>query len=182
MLWWWWWWLLPYIQWFWGKIFDKSIPAYTFPFLWTLFDVEISCTHQMHSLSQNRSTVAQWAKTTVVQHSLVSCVWARLPDMFPYYAQTAQSAHSDFVGSRVYACLGVTCYLHFWHAVIGVFYNWCLCTSMGMEKASNKGVMISQLVEHWACDRKFVSLIPSISSGRILLFRVNFLCWLITVL
>ena len=25
-----------------------------------------------------------------------------------------QSAHSDFVGSRVYACLGVTCHLHFW--------------------------------------------------------------------
>ena len=26
----------------------------------------------------------------------------------------AQSAHSDFVGSRMYACLGVTCHLHFW--------------------------------------------------------------------
>ena len=23
-------------------------------------------------------------------------------------------AHSDFVGSRVYACLGVPCHLHFW--------------------------------------------------------------------
>ena len=31
------------------------------------------------------------------------------PDRFPHYALTAaESAHSDFVGSRVYACLGVT--------------------------------------------------------------------------
>ena len=36
-------------------------------------------------------------------------------DRFPHYAwKTAESAHSDFVGSRVYACLGVTCHLHFW--------------------------------------------------------------------
>ena len=36
------------------------------------------------------------------------------PDMFPHYAWTAaQSAHSDFVGSKVYVCLGVTCHLHF---------------------------------------------------------------------
>ena len=36
-------------------------------------------------------------------------------DRFPHCAwTTAQSAKSDFVGSRVYACLGVTCHLHFW--------------------------------------------------------------------
>ena len=38
-----------------------------------------------------------------------------LPDRFPHYACTAaKSAHSNFVGTRVYACLGVTCHLHFW--------------------------------------------------------------------
>ena len=37
------------------------------------------------------------------------------PDSFSHYAWTAaQSVHSDFVGSEVYACLGVTCHLHFW--------------------------------------------------------------------
>ena len=37
------------------------------------------------------------------------------PDKFPHYARTAEeSAHSDFVGSTVYACSGVTCHLHFW--------------------------------------------------------------------
>ena len=38
------------------------------------------------------------------------------PDRFLHYAWTAAwSAHSDFVGSRVYECLGVTCHLHVWH-------------------------------------------------------------------
>ena len=37
------------------------------------------------------------------------------PDRFPHSAWTAaSSAHSDSNGSRVYACLGVTCHLHFW--------------------------------------------------------------------
>ena len=35
-------------------------------------------------------------------------------DRYLHHTWTAaQSAHSDFVGSRVYACLGVTCHLHF---------------------------------------------------------------------
>ena len=37
------------------------------------------------------------------------------PDRFPRYACTAAlSARSDFVRARMYACLGVTCHLHFW--------------------------------------------------------------------
>ena len=37
------------------------------------------------------------------------------PERFPHPAWTAaQSAHSNFDVSRVYACLGVTCHLHFW--------------------------------------------------------------------
>ena len=37
------------------------------------------------------------------------------PDRFPHYAWIAAwLAHSDFVGSKVYACLGVICHLHFW--------------------------------------------------------------------
>ena len=43
-----------------------------------------------------------------------SCMWARFPDRFPHYVWTAWSTYSDFVGSRVYACLSVTCYWHFW--------------------------------------------------------------------
>ena len=37
------------------------------------------------------------------------------PDRFSHYARTvAESAHPDFVGSRVYASLDVTCHLHSW--------------------------------------------------------------------
>ena len=37
------------------------------------------------------------------------------PDRFPHYAwRAAKSTHSDLFESRVYACLGVTCHLHFW--------------------------------------------------------------------
>ena len=44
------------------------------------------------------------------------------PDRFPHSAWTAAwSAHSDFDGSTVYACLGVTCHLHFWQNDRGIF-------------------------------------------------------------
>ena len=43
------------------------------------------------------------------------------PHGFSHSAWTAaMSAHSDFDGSRVYACLGVTCHLHFWQNNRGV--------------------------------------------------------------
>ena len=39
----------------------------------------------------------------------------RLHGRFPHQAWTAaQLAYSDFTGSKVYACLGVSCHLHFW--------------------------------------------------------------------
>ena len=42
------------------------------------------------------------------------CV-SSFPFRFPHYAwPAALLTHSDFVGSRVYACLGITCHLHFW--------------------------------------------------------------------
>ena len=36
------------------------------------------------------------------------------PDELRVSSFPDSSAHSDFVESRVYACLGVTCHLHFW--------------------------------------------------------------------
>ena len=59
------------------------------------------------------------------------------PDRFPHYAWTAaRSAHSDFVGSRVYSCLDVTCYLHFWQNDRGYFT--CHCGNTGVERTPNK--------------------------------------------
>ena len=42
---------------------------------------------------------------TVDGRSLMSCVWAHFPDRFPPYIWTVWSAHSDFLGWRVCACL-----------------------------------------------------------------------------
>ena len=57
--------------------------------------------------------MAERAETTVAECSLTICV-SSFPDRFPHYAWTAAlSARSDFAGSKVYACSGVACHLHF---------------------------------------------------------------------
>ena len=65
------------------------------------------------------------------------------PDRFPHYAWTAaQSAHSYFVWSKVYACLGVTCHLHFWQndrsllRATAVTRGWNGHTKLTLEKKS----------------------------------------------
>ena len=69
----------------------------------------------VHSLfAKDQSTRDQEAEMTVDKHSLTSWMWAYFPDRFPHFVRTALSSHSNFVGSRVYACLAVTCNMHFW--------------------------------------------------------------------
>ena len=58
--------------------------------------------------------MAKTDEMTVDEQSLTSYVWTCFPDGFPYYDRTAVSPHSEFVGSRVYVCLSVTCHLLFW--------------------------------------------------------------------
>ena len=70
--------------------------------------------------------MAQRAETIVVERSLTSCVSAHFPDRLQHYAWTALLALSYFVGSRVYACLGVTCHLHFQQSDQGL-----LCAPVG---------------------------------------------------
>ena len=75
-----------------------------------------------------QSTMAQQAETTVAECSLRSCVWAH----FLIGSHTACTAHSDFVGSKVYAFSGVTCHLHFEHNIS------CHCGKTGLERTPNK--------------------------------------------
>ena len=98
-------------------------------------------THQFHFFfGQDQSTVAQRAKVTVAEcflmcclqtcfprycecdRSVSWCLWTCFPrycecDRFPHYARIAKSAHSSFIGSRVYACATCT-----FDRVTGVFY------------------------------------------------------------
>ena len=90
-------------------MFDNLFPTCAFFFLkWRLAHA-----HKFHSLGQDQPTVTQRADCDRVFPDEL-CV-SSFPDWFPHYAWTAaQSAHSDFTGSRLCACLGVTCHLHFW--------------------------------------------------------------------
>ena len=96
-------------------MFDHSFPRLHCLFVCLYFEVEISSRTQIplfkpgsvHSGSASRDD-CDWELPDGLRVS-------SFPDRFPHYAWTAAwSAHSDSVGSRVYACLGLTCHLHFW--------------------------------------------------------------------
>ena len=74
-------------------------------------------------LSHTDSTCPQWPselrRLWPIVPRLVACELISLLGSHTN-AWTAQSARSDFVGSRVYACLGIACYLHVWHTGRGL--------------------------------------------------------------
>ena len=56
----------------------------------------------------------------------------------------AQSAHSNFIGSRVYACLGATCHLHFWQS------DQALLHATAVKQGWNRHrIRVSTLSELW---------------------------------
>ena len=97
-----------------GTMFDNSFPVCAFVFLF-LIKWRLARAHVFHSLGQDQSTVAQRSETTIDRVFPDELRVSSFPGRFPHSAWTAaSSAHSDFDGSRVYACLSVTCRLHFW--------------------------------------------------------------------
>ena len=57
-------------------------------------------------------------------------------DRFPRYThRAAESAHSNFIGSGLYACLSVTCHLHFGQNELGLL---CATAVTGVEWTPNK--------------------------------------------
>ena len=90
----------------------------------------LSRANKFHFLGQGQSTVAQRAETTMDECSLASCVCTRFPDRFPHYACTATwSAHSDFAGSRAYACFRCNLLPALWAEWPGSFT--CHCRNPG---------------------------------------------------
>ena len=97
-----------------GRMFDHSFPTCAF-FLSFFFEVEISlCTLIslfMPGLVHSGSLSWDYGGRMFPDKLCVSS----FPDRFPHCAWTvAWSAHSDFIGSMVYVCLGVTSSLHLW--------------------------------------------------------------------
>ena len=106
-----WWWPFVCLRGFGGLgKFDYPFPAYVF-----LFYVEISLRtviplfgpSSVHSSPASRDDCGR----TFPDKLRVSL----FPDKFPHCALAViLSAHSNFVWSRMYACLCVTCHMHFW--------------------------------------------------------------------
>ena len=128
-----WWWrrLFPRMRGLLGEIW-RIIPRLRFHLFIIFFKWRSARAHQFHPLSQDQSTAAQKADTTVADRPLTSCVWVRFPVRFPHYAWTAYAAHSDFVGLSIYACLSVTCHLHFWQ------YDRCLFRTAAVKRMLNR--------------------------------------------
>ena len=91
-------------------MFDCLFPACTY-----FFKVQISSCTLIPLFTPGCSMVVQRAEDDCHRVFHDELRVSSFLDRFPHYAWTAaQSTHSNFNGSRVYACLGVTCYLHFW--------------------------------------------------------------------
>ena len=85
--------------------FDDSFPTCAF---FLLLKWKLAHAHQFHSFSQDQFRNVLASRDNCGQV---------FPDelrvsSFPHYAWTTWSAHSDFIGSRLYAYLGVTCHMH----------------------------------------------------------------------
>ena len=101
-------------------MFDNSFPSCAFV---CLFKVEISSRTliplfrpgSVHSGSASRDDCDQVFSDELYVSSFL--------DRFPHCAWTAAwSAHPNFDGSRVFACFGVTCHLHFLQNDWGLLY------------------------------------------------------------
>ena len=84
----------------------------------TVFIIIVFCHYSSSFTQWGCCGLCQGHKSTKLAHSFLHCscvyfcrvfsdelrVSTFFPDRFPHYALTAQYAHSNFVGSRVYAC------------------------------------------------------------------------------
>ena len=115
------------------RILGECSTNHTPPWLF-FFQVEIR-SRSLLPLSMQRSVhsgSASWDDCGRVFHDELRV--SSFPDWFPHYSCKAVfSAHSNFVGSKVYACLSGTCHLHFWQNDFGL-----LCGNTGMERTPNK--------------------------------------------
>ena len=102
-----------------GRMSDHLFPAcaFLFCFVFCFVQVEISSRALIRLFMQGsvHSGPTSWDRT-VAECSLTSCVCARFrigSHNMPGQRQN-QLIPTSFVGSRVYACLGVTSHLHCW--------------------------------------------------------------------
>ena len=140
----WWWWLFPRLRGLWENV-RLFIPYLRFLSYLKKKSLEISSLTlitlfmpgSVHSSSASRMFPDKWRVSS-------------FPDRFPLYARTAaSSAHSYFVGSRVYVCFDVTCYLRSWWNDRGLFLRATAVTRLW------SGHRIRVSIQSWLRRRKF---------------------------
>ena len=92
--------------------------------------------------------MAQQNETTLAKCSWTSCMWTCFGIGSYTMPRLWQSAHSNFIGSRVYACLNVTCHLHFWQN------DWGLSHAPAITQGWNRH-WIRVSTQSWLWRRKF---------------------------
>ena len=98
-----------------GECSTIHSPPALFLFFFFCFLWRLARAHYFHSSGQDQSTLAQQAVMTVTKCSLTSCVWACfLTGSHTMPGQQQNQPIPTLLGQNVYACLGVTCHLHFW--------------------------------------------------------------------
>ena len=80
-----------------GGRFDEPFPTCTFFFS---LRGQLTCTNST-LLGQRSVHMAQWAESTVSEHSLMSRAWVCVTGVIEHCAWTTQSANIDFFSSRV---------------------------------------------------------------------------------
>ena len=110
----WWCWLFPRLRRFWENV-RPFIPRLRPLFCFVLFKVDIS-SRTLIPLFRPGSVHSGSASSNECAHMFPDELRVSpFLDRFRHYAWTVvQSAQPEFIGSNVYACLGVTSYLHFW--------------------------------------------------------------------
>ena len=107
----WWWWLFPCVRKFWENV-RQFIPRLCY-FFFCKVEMRSRTLIPLRRPKSVHSGSASWDDCGRVFPDELRV--SLFPDRFPRYAYIAAwSAHPDFVGSRVYACLGVLCHRHFW--------------------------------------------------------------------
>ena len=107
-IWWWWcWWLFPCLRGFRENV-QPFIPCLRFFFFFKVV-ISFHTLIPLFRLWSVHSGSVSWDDCGQMFSDKLHV--SLFLDRFLHYAWTA---HSDFVGSRVYASLGVTCHLHFW--------------------------------------------------------------------
>ena len=129
-------------------MFDNSFPACAFVFFVFVFKVEIS--------SCKLIPLLKWGSVLSGSESWDNCDWvfpdelhvSSVPDRSPLCLDSGIVTSLWLYGSRVYACWGVTCHLHFWQNDRDL-----LCATAVTQGWNGHWVRVS--TQSWLWRRKF---------------------------